>query len=169
MKEDYSCNFGTCTKHFKTKFSLKRHYLAHMGVKLYKCTICFKHFSLAQHLNEHVYTHTGEKPYICYFPGCNKRFRQAGKLSFHKKKHNSDQKFKIATKSVRKTNSQSFKSINLKETLFDNIASFQLPTFFYTKTLPMPYSFANPFMVVRDLNQWAFTCSRKNSDNQFVL
>ena len=31
--------------------------------------------------------HTGRKPFVCTFPGCGKAFRQAGKLSVHKKLH----------------------------------------------------------------------------------
>lgn len=36
-----------------------------------------------------MYIHTGQKPFKCNFPGCDKAFRQAGKLSLHKKLHTS--------------------------------------------------------------------------------
>jgi uncharacterized Zn-finger protein len=49
--------------------------------------ICFKKFALAQYLKEHTYIHTGQKPFKCPYEGCTKAFRQAGKLSMHKKFH----------------------------------------------------------------------------------
>jgi len=49
--------------------------------------ICFKSFSLSQYLKEHMFIHTGQKPFECDFPGCTRAFRQAGKLSLHKKTH----------------------------------------------------------------------------------
>jgi uncharacterized Zn-finger protein len=49
--------------------------------------ICFKSFALAQYLKEHTYIHTGQKPFTCEHPGCGRQFRQAGKLSMHRKIH----------------------------------------------------------------------------------
>jgi len=40
-----------------------------------------------RYLKEHVYIHTKDKPYTCGIGGCNKRFRQAGKLSLHRRTH----------------------------------------------------------------------------------
>ena len=34
-----------------------------------------------------MYIHTQQKPFRCDYPGCNRTFRQAGKLSMHKKSH----------------------------------------------------------------------------------
>jgi uncharacterized Zn-finger protein len=34
-----------------------------------------------------MYIHTGQKPFKCPYEGCTKAFRQAGKLSLHKKLH----------------------------------------------------------------------------------
>lgn len=51
------------------------------------CVICFKKFALGQYLKEHTYIHTGQKPFKCPYEGCTKAFRQAGKLSMHKKIH----------------------------------------------------------------------------------
>lgn len=38
-------------------------------------------------MKEHTYIHTGQKPFKCPYEGCTKAFRQAGKLSMHKKFH----------------------------------------------------------------------------------
>lgn len=51
------------------------------------CVLCFKTFTLAQYLKEHTYIHTQQKPFKCDYEGCNRAFRQAGKLSMHKKIH----------------------------------------------------------------------------------
>ena len=42
---------------------------------------------MAQYLKEHTYIHTQQKPFKCDFEGCTRAFRQAGKLSMHKKVH----------------------------------------------------------------------------------
>eukprot|EP00357_Protocruzia_adherens_P033665 CAMPEP_0114984026 /NCGR_PEP_ID=MMETSP0216-20121206/7039_1 /TAXON_ID=223996 /ORGANISM="Protocruzia adherens, Strain Boccale" /LENGTH=317 /DNA_ID=CAMNT_0002346099 /DNA_START=156 /DNA_END=1109 /DNA_ORIENTATION=+ len=81
------CSHEGCGKTFKSKYSLKRHMLSHLDVKKYQCEYCAKRFVLKQYLKEHTYIHTGEKPYACPFEGCGKSFRQACKLSLHKKNH----------------------------------------------------------------------------------
>eukprot|EP00831_Metopus_contortus_P020751 TRINITY_DN19181_c0_g1_i1.p1 TRINITY_DN19181_c0_g1~~TRINITY_DN19181_c0_g1_i1.p1 ORF type:complete len:151 (-),score=18.50 TRINITY_DN19181_c0_g1_i1:213-623(-) len=83
----YPCPFKDCNKLFKSKFALKRHALIHSTDKPYPCPYCGKKFSLPQYMREHTYTHTQEKPYVCGVNGCQERFRQAGKLSLHRRTH----------------------------------------------------------------------------------
>ena len=85
----YHCNYEGCGKSFTNKHSLKRHEVTHNPDKKFKCDLCSKSFSLPQYLKEHKVVHTGERPFICKFPGCGKSFRQAGKLSIHRKEHSS--------------------------------------------------------------------------------
>ena len=135
--KEFLCDYGCCNKKYKTKFSLRRHYLSHLGIKQFKCTFCLKRFAVAQYLQEHLYTHTGERPFVCTHPGCSKTFRQAGKLSIHRKKHI------IASKSG-STSLDSAKNcepatfIQVAHELQSFLDSFQLPDFFYTKELPVP-------------------------------
>lgn len=86
-KHSYMCSFPNCGRVFKTNFSMKRHMLIHNPDKNYICAHCGKKFVLSQYLKEHIYTHTKDKPYICGVAGCNKKFRQAGKLSLHRRTH----------------------------------------------------------------------------------
>ena len=85
-KRPYVCPRSNCKKTYTTRFSLKRHLASHNS-KNFVCHVCGKKFALSQYLKEHSYTHTGQKPFVCEFPGCYRQFRQAGKLSMHKKIH----------------------------------------------------------------------------------
>ena len=87
MKRPFECKYEDCDKKFTTRFSLRRHVSTHAPAKTFTCNICFKQFALGQYLKEHTYIHTGQKPFKCPFEGCTKAFRQAGKLSLHKKFH----------------------------------------------------------------------------------
>lgn len=50
--------------------------------------LCFSKFiSYLRYLKEHIYVHTKDKPYVCGIGDCKKRFRQAGKLSLHRRTH----------------------------------------------------------------------------------
>ena len=61
--------------------------LIHTQPHRFTCNYCDRSFILAQYLREHQYVHTKELPYVCGINGCNMRFRQAGKLSMHRKSH----------------------------------------------------------------------------------
>jgi uncharacterized Zn-finger protein len=87
MKRPYECKHPDCDKKFTTRFSLRRHVATHQTAKQFVCVICYKKFALSQYLKEHTYIHTGQKPFRCPYEGCTKAFRQAGKLSMHKKFH----------------------------------------------------------------------------------
>ena len=87
MKRLHECKVAGCKKTYTTRFSLRRHIASHAVVKQHVCVLCFKTFTLAQYLKEHTYIHTQQKPFQCEVPGCNKSFRQAGKLSMHRKLH----------------------------------------------------------------------------------
>lgn len=83
----FQCSYPNCSKMFKTKFALKRHCLTHTSERAFKCNLCGKPFTLPQYLREHINTHTKDKPYVCGVAGCQERFRQAGKLSIHRRSH----------------------------------------------------------------------------------
>lgn len=83
----YQCSYPNCTRIFRTKFALKRHSLIHTNERRFKCEKCERSFLLPQYLREHMNIHTQEKPYICGIGGCKETFRQAGKLSIHRRTH----------------------------------------------------------------------------------
>jgi len=83
----FACSWEGCGRIFRAQFSLNRHMVLHLETKKYVCKLCQKGFSLPQYLREHEYTHTKELPYLCGVAGCTMRFRQAGKLSLHRRTH----------------------------------------------------------------------------------
>ena len=83
----FVCPFETCGRRFCAQFALNRHLIVHSENKQYICEYCGKKFSLSQYLREHRYLHTNELPYICGISGCTMCFRQAGKLSLHRRTH----------------------------------------------------------------------------------
>lgn len=83
----FSCSYLGCGRLFKTKFSMKRHMILHNKEKNYICENCGKQFALSQYLKEHSYVHTNILPFMCGVNGCKERFRQAGKLSLHRRTH----------------------------------------------------------------------------------
>jgi hypothetical protein len=83
----YACPVADCGKLFKSRYALKRHSSVHHKDKPYRCTVCGKYFALPQYLRDHANTHTGAEPYLCGIDDCPRRFRQAGKLSIHRRTH----------------------------------------------------------------------------------
>lgn len=81
----FVCRKPNCNKEYTTRFSLRRHLVTHMKERKFGCTKCPRRFALAQYLKEHSLIHEQQKPFVCDFPGCNISFRQAGKLSLHRK------------------------------------------------------------------------------------
>ncbi len=150
-EEEYACRYEGCKRKYKSKFSLKRHYLSHMGVRNHKCPYCNKGFSLAQYLREHIHIHTGEKPFVCPFPGCGKQFRQAGKLSIHRKEHNmvsipesgSDQTVNSC---------EAISNLRAVEAVFQQLETMSIPYYFYTRALPMPQQITTQPAVVETLH-----------------
>jgi len=85
--QTFACPWKGCGRLFRAQFSLNRHMVLHTDAKKYGCRFCQRKFSLPQYLREHEYTHTKELPYVCGIAGCSMRFRQAGKLSLHRRTH----------------------------------------------------------------------------------
>lgn len=84
----FPCYYPACTKAFSTKFNLRRHVnVSHLSIRAFQCPVCSKHFASKQNLREHGFIHTGEKPFVCQFEGCDRRYRQASQLAFHRRCH----------------------------------------------------------------------------------
>ena len=82
----YCCPAQGCTKEYRTKFNLKKHFeFCHLHMRRFKCEICTRDFVSKQNLNEHMFIHTGAKPYKC--DQCGQNFRHSSYLSFHKRTH----------------------------------------------------------------------------------
>ena len=86
-KSHFVCNHNECGRIFRNHFALKRHLLVHDNRRQHPCKYCDKSFTLKQYLKEHECLHTNDLPYVCGISGCNMKFRQAGKLSLHRRTH----------------------------------------------------------------------------------
>ncbi len=86
-EKPYKCPFPSCGRTFRAKFSCTRHRLTHGADKKFVCPSCGKKFVLPQYLKEHINVHTMDCPYVCGIDGCQRRFKQSGKLSLHRRTH----------------------------------------------------------------------------------
>ena len=87
QRKSIMCPWEGCGRLFNAQFSLNRHIVVHTQPRRFVCRYCNKGFSLGQYYREHLYIHTKENPYVCGVSGCSMKFRQAGKLSIHRKTH----------------------------------------------------------------------------------
>ena len=143
LKKNFTCAHPYCNKQYKTKYSLKRHYLTHTRIKQHQCFYCEKRFSLQQYLEEHIYIHTGEMPFVCKYPGCGRKFRQAGKLSIHKKTHCTSHFHGNASQESTKLNEINSQGLIIQQIL-NQISKFQLPDYFHSRVLPLPLQLVGP-------------------------
>ncbi|GIY40423.1 zinc finger protein 729 [Caerostris darwini] len=58
-------NCDQCSKQFKRKCDLQKHYTVHSGEKTFICAVCNKSFLTKNSLQKHGFVHTGEKPHSC--------------------------------------------------------------------------------------------------------
>ncbi len=133
---DYPCSFAFCAHHYKTKAGLKRHYLSH-GVKPFRCPYCHLRFGASKALTDHAYTHTGGRPFVCEHEGCGRRFRKAWLLTAHQRKHDLLDLSESSEEGSAECGPTSC-SFDTIESVFTQIAAFELPSYFYTKVLPVP-------------------------------
>ncbi|BFZ01660.1 hypothetical protein BsWGS_04699 [Bradybaena similaris] len=90
-QKPFACDFEGCGKQLRTKESLRRHQLSHLGIKMFECSECKKKFSSNASLQEHMARHTGAKPLSCNVCGIN--FRQLAVLKRHIATHSDDKPF----------------------------------------------------------------------------
>ncbi|XP_059176343.1 myoneurin-like isoform X2 [Physella acuta] len=87
----FTCDFEGCGKQLRTKESLRRHQLSHLGIKMFECKECKKRFSCNSSLQEHMACHSGAKPLSCHI--CDRKFRQAAVLKRHTVTHSNEKPF----------------------------------------------------------------------------
>ena len=144
----YMCKYDSCSRWFKTRASLKRHYTSH-GIKPHKCPYCHKRFLTSSEVTNHAYVHTNGKPFVCDNEGCGKNFKDAWKLTAHMKKHTLLELSESSSEDDSATIGMSC-TFDTLETVLTQIESFEYPNFFYTKVLPPPPSLKSthpPFFV----------------------
>lgn len=89
------CDWQSCTKKFKRKSELQRHYRVHTNERPYACHVpgCGKTFTQQSALTVHNRTHTGEKPHQCQHIGCGKRFSDSSTRARHRKIHTGKRRY----------------------------------------------------------------------------
>lgn len=111
-----------CKHQSPTLYSLRSHFMEHIGTQAYKCphcsaifrrqwhysrhinemhgkydetftcTYCFRTFKTRQRLENHERIHTGQKPWCCSV--CGKRFNTKSSIAWHMKIHTGEKPFK---------------------------------------------------------------------------
>jgi len=134
----FICSYEGCGRRFLAQFSLNRHNIIHSDKKRFSCKYCGKKFSLGQYLREHEYRHTKELPYECGVAGCTKRFRQAGKLSLHRKTHPEyvPKKYNYALNKEKRTKTKSL--INSNKGLLQNFNKDQMESINPSNQIDLP-------------------------------
>jgi len=91
----FLCDHPHCGTLVKSRFSLRRHLLAHEGWKPYICKFsnCGKSFGESNTLKRHMRIHTGEKPFRCEVKGCNRAFADSSNWRRHEASHLGDKRF----------------------------------------------------------------------------
>lgn len=77
-----------CGKILTSRSGIRRHKLAHEGIKKFQCPFCEKSFVRKDAMNSHLITHTvrAQKKFSCNI--CDKSFPQLGCLKNHEMSHN---------------------------------------------------------------------------------
>ena len=107
-----------------------------------KCLYCDKTFIQSKQLDSHMKSHVKNSIFVCIYPGCGKRFRSMDKLLRHRNEHSGS--LLEETEAIC-DGGESSKAIT------DALQSFSLPTFFHSRTLPIPSPIEKKSDVVEDL------------------
>ena len=92
-KRSFKCDFEGCDITFNLGQSLKRHQIAHRGLKPFKCGICETCFSATKGLQSHIQkVHKNERLHSCL--QCDKSYVKSWDLKKHSNVHNEEKLFK---------------------------------------------------------------------------
>ncbi|GFW53028.1 zinc finger protein 184 [Trichonephila clavipes] len=81
-----------CSRTFRKKSNLKRHYRSHTGDNPHVCDICYARYPTHSRLKEHMTSHSGERPFVCDL--CNKSFARPSNLTRHLRTHTGEKTYK---------------------------------------------------------------------------
>ncbi len=136
------------------------------------CSFCNKRFSGVLDLVAHIKGHIAKKPFVCDYPGCRKTFRRARRLLPHYQRYHQEKPKNYETTPNLDLPSPPTASGTVVPASFtvplkpaaQQITDQPLPSYFYTRMLPLPDKVAQNIAAVAEIQTFPPSAPQRSKD-----